>query len=66
MAEVMRHREQITADKPVVLYCRKGVRSAIVIQRLEDKFGFTNLFNLAGGMVAWQATKKQDQVSDAQ
>jgi rhodanese-related sulfurtransferase len=66
MAEVIRQHETIPKDKPVVVYCRKGVRSAIVIQRLEDKYGFTNLFNLAGGMSAWQIMKKQDQLSDEQ
>jgi rhodanese-related sulfurtransferase len=30
------------------------VRSQIAIQRLEDKFGFTNLINLSGGMYAWK------------
>jgi adenylyltransferase/sulfurtransferase len=64
MAEVIRHHEKISKEKPVVIYCRKGVRSAIVIQRLEDKYGFTNLFNLVGGMSAWQILKKQDQLSD--
>lgn len=43
----------ITRDKPVVLYCRKGIRSMIAIQRLEDKYGFTNLINLSGGMDSW-------------
>lgn len=66
MAEVMRRVSEISIEKPVVLYCRKGVRSAIVIQRLEDKYGFTNLFNLIGGMHAWQAMKKQNQLSDGQ
>lgn len=66
MAEVIRHHETISKEKPVVVYCRKGVRSAIVIQRLEDKYGYTNLFNLHGGMVAWQGMKKPDQLSEEQ
>jgi len=37
-----------------VLYCEKGIRSSIAIQRLEAS-GFNNLYNLAGGMKAWKA-----------
>lgn len=48
--EIIKHAANIPKDKPVVLYCRKGVRSQIAIQRLEDKFGFTNLINLDGGL----------------
>jgi rhodanese-related sulfurtransferase len=54
IGEIMSKAGTIPADKPVVLYCRKGVRSQIAIQRLEDKFGFTNLFNLQGGLDNWE------------
>ncbi|CAN5446158.1 hypothetical protein BH10BAC3_BH10BAC3_32580 [soil metagenome] len=53
-SEILQHPTIIPRDKPVMLYCRKGIRSAIAIQRLEEKFGFTNLINLAGGMSEWQ------------
>jgi rhodanese-related sulfurtransferase len=51
--EVLNRREEIPADKETVLYCEKGIRSAIVIQRLQT-MGFHNLYNLAGGMSAWK------------
>ena len=51
--EIISKAGEIPTDRPVVLYCRKGVRSQIAIQRLEDKFGFTNLFNLQGGLDNW-------------
>ena len=41
---------QIPKEKTVVFYCRKGIRSQIAIQRLQDRFGFTNLLNLKGGI----------------
>lgn len=44
----------IPSDKPVIVYCKRGIRSQIAIQRLQDKFGFTNLINLQGGMEAWR------------
>ncbi len=45
---------QIEKQKPVVLYCRAGVRSQIAIQRLQEKYPFTNLINLIGGTEAWK------------
>jgi rhodanese-related sulfurtransferase len=54
MNTVLEQIENIPKDKPVVLYCAKGIRSAIVIQRLEEKYGYTNLINLSGGMYAWR------------
>ena len=58
MNEIFQHLQEIPADKPVVFYCCKGIRSALVIQKLQQKYPYTNLINLAGGMDAWQATFK--------
>lgn len=54
LAEVIRKASVIPMDRPVVIYCRKGIRSQIAIQRLEEKFGFTNLLNLDGGIEQWR------------
>lgn len=53
--EVIAHRDKIPTDTPVVIYCEKGIRSTILIQRLEAS-GFDNLYNLSGGMVNWRNT----------
>ena len=53
MGEIMSRLNDIPKDKDVVLYCEKGVRSVISIQRLESH-GFQNLFNLNGGLNAWK------------
>jgi rhodanese-related sulfurtransferase len=45
--------EQISKDKPVIVQCRSGKRSAAAIMQLEQQFGFTNLYNLTGGILAW-------------
>jgi rhodanese-related sulfurtransferase len=45
--------EQIAKDKPVIVQCRSGKRSAAAIMQLEQQFGFTNLYNLQGGILAW-------------
>jgi rhodanese-related sulfurtransferase len=51
--EIAKHMDTIATDKPVILYCRKGIRSQVAIQRLQQKFPFTNLVNLTGGTEAW-------------
>lgn len=53
LGSIMERAAEIPTDKTVVLYCRKGVRSAIAIQRLEARYGHTHLVNLQGGMEAW-------------
>lgn len=44
---------ELSTDQDIVLYCEKGIRSVIAIQRLEAK-GYNNLYNLAGGMKVWK------------
>jgi phage shock protein E len=46
---------QLPADKgaKILVYCRSGAESAVAAQTLLD-MGYTNLWNLDGGMVAWQ------------
>ncbi|MEO6852115.1 MAG: rhodanese-like domain-containing protein [Mucilaginibacter sp.] len=45
--------DQIARDKPVIMQCRSGKRSAAAIMQLEQQFGMTNLYNLTGGILAW-------------
>jgi adenylyltransferase/sulfurtransferase len=52
--DVIKQAGIIPADKPVVVYCRKGIRSQIAIQRLQEKFSFNNLINLEGGIESWK------------
>lgn len=44
--------DKINKDKPVIIYCRTGNRSGQVCNFLEGS-GFTNLYNLKGGILAW-------------
>src|ERR1700712_1999609 len=44
--------DKVAKDKPVVVMCRSGKRSAAAIMQLEQQ-GFTNLYNLKGGILAW-------------
>jgi len=40
-------------QEPVYFYCRSGNRSGQACMMLES-FGFTNVINVTGGMLAWQ------------
>jgi molybdopterin/thiamine biosynthesis adenylyltransferase/rhodanese-related sulfurtransferase len=43
---------EIPRDRPVIVFCHVGVRSARLIEQLRDK-GYTNLINMIGGIDAW-------------
>lgn len=53
MGEVMDRLDEISKDKQVVVHCRSGKRSATVIGALESQHGYTNLYNLKGGILAY-------------
>ena len=45
---------KIPIDRPVAVICAKGIRSKIAIEQLQEKLGYTNLYNLRGGLKAWE------------
>ncbi len=44
---------KISKDKKVIIHCKSGARSSAVIDTLEKQFGYTNLFNLKGGIISY-------------
>lgn len=53
--EIDQHLDQLPQDKnaKVVLYCRSDRMSTIAAEQLVE-LGYTNVWNLKGGMVAWE------------
>jgi adenylyltransferase/sulfurtransferase len=51
---VPQNASKISKDKKVIVHCRSGKRSANAISFLENNLGYTNLYNLEGGIMAWQ------------
>jgi rhodanese-related sulfurtransferase len=53
LGEIPNRYNEINKDKQVIVQCRSGARSANAIHFLEQNFGYTNLYNLEGGILAW-------------
>ncbi len=52
MAEIPQHLGELPADRPIVVMCHHGSRSAHVAGYLNAN-GFANAINLDGGIDAW-------------
>ncbi|AFC24750.1 molybdopterin-synthase adenylyltransferase MoeB [Saprospira grandis] len=57
--EIEQQLDQIPKTGDVVVHCRSGKRSADVIALLQAEYGYTNLLNLEGGILAY--AKEVDQ-----
>lgn len=53
MGEILTSPELINKEGQVIIHCRTGQRAASVIDALERHFGFDNLYNLEGGIIAY-------------
>lgn len=53
LAGIVIESDKLAKDKPVVIHCRSGKRSAQAVMLLEQQ-GFDNLANLKGGILAWK------------
>ena len=53
LSSIVNYKDKISTEKPVVIHCRSGARSANAIEYLQQQFGFDNLYNLEGGVLAW-------------
>lgn len=52
MSQINTRWQEIPKDREVVVYCRTGNRSAVLLNQLSG-MGYTNLMNLEGGIVNW-------------
>lgn len=53
MNTVPDNHEKFKKDGKVIVQCRSGARSANVVSFLEQNYGYENLYNLDGGIMAW-------------
>ncbi len=50
---ILNNIDKIKLNKKVVLYCKTGARSSKALELLKQEKGFTNLYNLQGGIEEW-------------
>ena len=53
LGQIDRFVPQIATDRPVIVHCRSGARSERAVRTLEEEYGFTNVYSLTGGILAW-------------
>ena len=53
LATIPEAHDKISKEKKVIVYCRSGARSAKAVHFLQSQFGFDNLYNLKGGILAY-------------
>lgn len=58
LSEIENNIDKISRNKKVIVYCKTGKRSAMAIELLQNKFHFTNLYSLKGGIDEWMRFKK--------
>lgn len=54
LGELENNVDKISKVKKVVIHCKSGGRSRQAIELLKNKYQYTNLLNLEGGILAWQ------------
>lgn len=55
LGELTNQIDELPRDRPLVLHCKSGTRSARGVEQLQEA-GFTNVSHLAGGILAWIET----------
>jgi len=53
MNQIPQRLEELNKNTKTIVYCKSGVRSDKVCQYLQHN-GFNNIYNLLGGIKAWQ------------
>jgi adenylyltransferase/sulfurtransferase len=53
MGDIVDNIDKISRDKQVIIHCKSGARSGSIVSVLEAQFGFTNVYNLKGGILAY-------------
>jgi len=50
LSEILKSKNQLLTDHPIVFYCKKGIRSQLAIQKLMRYFPQAKLYNLQAGI----------------
>lgn len=58
LSEIMHHLKDFQTENPLVIYCKRGIRSQIAIQRLQRKIPSAVFYNLQNGIWHLQVQQK--------
>lgn len=47
--------DQFSEDKQIIIHCRSGARSGQACMFLAQNFGYENVYNMTGGIIAYRA-----------
>ncbi len=53
LGEIDPRKDEVATDKPVIVHCKSGRRSAMAILFLQQQYELDNLYNLKGGILAY-------------
>ena len=53
MYSIIKNINKLSKSKKVIIYCRTGSRSSNIIDLIEKKFQYKNIYNLEGGIMKW-------------
>ncbi|MBK7474585.1 MAG: ThiF family adenylyltransferase [Haliscomenobacter sp.] len=54
LASLPQNAMALSLERLTVVVCQSGVRSAQAVRMLQEQFGFSEVYNLAGGIDAWR------------
>ena len=54
MYSIIENINKVSKSKKVIIYCRTGSRSSNIIDLIEKKFHYKNIYNLEGGIMKWR------------
>ena len=54
LGSILQALPRISREHPVVVYCKRGIRSQIAIQRLQNRLPDAVFYNLLGGIISLQ------------
>jgi rhodanese-related sulfurtransferase len=50
LADILKEKDKLEINKPIVFYCKRGIRSQIAIQKLSRFFPQGDFYNLKSGI----------------
>lgn len=50
LKDFLKQAQQLSSLQPIIVYCKKGIRSQLAIQRIQPRFPNLELYNLSNGI----------------